>query len=122
VDSGKSEFLSSCAACHGADGKGEGPMSGQLKTTPADLTVLSKKNGGTFPFSSVYEFIDGRKMLAAHGTREMPIWGQLYNQETLGRLTNPKALDAVEFSADPDAVVRDRILSLIDYLNRIQDK
>jgi hypothetical protein len=70
----------------------------------------------------VYEFIDGRKSIAAHGTRDMPVWGQVYNQETIGRFIDPKALDRAKFSTDPDAVVRDRILSLVDYLNRIQEK
>ena len=49
VDVGKMEFQSSCAACHGADGKGKGPMSVELKSTPSDLTVLAKKNNGVFP-------------------------------------------------------------------------
>ena len=29
-----------CAECHGADGKGKGPMSSKLKIKPADLTIL----------------------------------------------------------------------------------
>jgi mono/diheme cytochrome c family protein len=37
VDAGKAEYLSSCAPCHGADGKGKGPLSAKLKTKPADL-------------------------------------------------------------------------------------
>jgi mono/diheme cytochrome c family protein len=42
-DAGKSEFQSSCEACHGQDGKGKGPLSTELKVPPADLTVLAKK-------------------------------------------------------------------------------
>jgi mono/diheme cytochrome c family protein len=75
VDPGQIEFLSRCAPCHGAEGKGKGPMSAAHKATPTDLTVLAKNNGGVFPFSKVYEVIDGRKVVAAHGTREMPVWG-----------------------------------------------
>ena len=74
-DAGKAEFLSSCAACHGADGKGGGPLSGELKSKPADLTVLAKKNNGVFPLDSVFETIYGVKVIIAHGTRDMPIWG-----------------------------------------------
>jgi cytochrome c len=122
LDAGKSEFMSSCAPCHGTDAKGDGPLSPQLKTKPADLTVLAKKNGSIFPFNTTYEFIDGRRLTAAHGTREMPIWGQVYNLETLNRFIDPKTLDAIKFSTDPNDIVRDRILSLIDYLNRIQEK
>src|SRR6516165_3385346 len=78
ADIGKAEYQSSCAACHGADGKGKGPLSGVLKSTPQDLTVLAKKNNGVFPINAVYEMIDGRKAVEAHGTREMPIWGFRY--------------------------------------------
>ncbi len=116
VDPGKAEFLSSCASCHGADGKGRGPMSTELKATPSDLTVLAKKNGGVFPFSNVYEVIDGRKMIAAHGTREMPIWGAA-PQSLL--YPSDKFLDS---SYDPEFIARTRILAVIDYLNRIQAK
>jgi mono/diheme cytochrome c family protein len=70
-DPGKAEYQSSCAPCHGKDGKGNGPVSAQLKVLPPDLTVLAKKNNGVFPFNSVYEIIDGRKAVIAHGSRDM---------------------------------------------------
>jgi hypothetical protein len=57
-DAGKFEYQSSCETCHGADGKGKGPLSAQLKVPPADLTVLAKKNNGVFPVMHVYEVID----------------------------------------------------------------
>jgi hypothetical protein len=109
IDLGKSDFQSSCAACHGTDGKGKGPVSAQLKVAPADLTVLAKNNKGVFPFSAVYEAIDGRQVIIAHGSRDMPIWGMRYN---LGRYS----------PLDPEAIVRTRILAIVDYLNRIQEK
>jgi len=62
-DPGKSEFHSSCATCHGIDGQGNGPLSSQLKVPPSDLTVLTKKNNGVFPFEAVYEIIDGAKSI-----------------------------------------------------------
>ena len=80
-DRGKAEYQSSCAPCHGKDGKGNGPVSAGLKVPPPDLTVLAKKNNGVFPFNSVYEIIDGRKSVIAHGTRDMPIWGDRYMPE-----------------------------------------
>jgi len=116
LDAGKSEFQSSCATCHGTDGKGKGPLSEQLKVAPTDLTVLAKKNNGVFPVSAIYEVIDGRKEIAAHGTRDMPVWGA-YNQKLLYPLD--KFIDP---SYDPEAMVRARILTIIDYLNRIQEK
>jgi mono/diheme cytochrome c family protein len=39
-----------CAACHGADGRGHGPASVALKHAVPDLTLLSQKNGGKFPY------------------------------------------------------------------------
>jgi mono/diheme cytochrome c family protein len=116
TDLGKTLYLLGCAVCHGIDGKGKGPLSEQLKVAPADLTVLTKKNNGVFPVSSVYETIDGRKVIAAHGTREMPIWGK-YDRESL--YPRDKLIDP---SYDPEAVVRTRTLAIIDYLNRIQEK
>src|SRR5438046_10700918 len=68
-DIGKSEFQSSCASCHGTDAKGKGPVSGQLKTPPPDLTMLAKNNNGVFPTNALYETIYGSKTIPAHATR-----------------------------------------------------
>ena len=43
IDVGKIEYQSGCAACHGADGKGKGPLTAALKSTPTDLTVLDQE-------------------------------------------------------------------------------
>jgi hypothetical protein len=91
-------------------------MSAALKATPPDLTVLAKNNGGVFPFSKVSEVIDGRKVVAAHGTREMPVWGAVRP-----RLLYPSD-KFIDYSYDPEVVARTRILAVIDYLNRIQEK
>ena len=50
-DIGRTEYQSSCASCHGVDGKGMGPVADALKTKPADLTTMTKKNNGV-PFWS----------------------------------------------------------------------
>ncbi len=57
---GEAEFLNSCAACHGVDAKGTGPLAEQLIKRPADLTTLSQRNGGNFPYAHVIAVIDGR--------------------------------------------------------------
>src|SRR6201993_5576172 len=89
-DAGKAEFQSSCATCHGTDGKGKGPVSEQLKVPPPDLTILAKKNNGVFPTNAVYETIYGLKTIPAHGTREMPIWGERLNPiMNLRRIVDP---------------------------------
>ena len=75
LDFGKMEFLSKCAECHGADGKGTGPRSADMKKKPADLTILAKRNNGVFAADAVYKLIDGRDTKTSHGGSEMPIWG-----------------------------------------------
>ena len=66
-------FRVHCAACHGEDAKGGGPMASTLKANVPDLTVLAKNHGGQFPTSSVRRMIAGDEILASHGSREMPI-------------------------------------------------
>ena len=123
-DAGRSEYQVGCAACHGIDGKGAGPVNSQVKVPPADLTVLAKKNNGVFPFNSVYEIIDGRKMVAAHGTRDMPVWGNRYTPDATGSLSpwGRGIPSDIHPSVNPETIARLRILAVIDYLNRIQEK
>lgn len=113
-DPGKREYESSCAACHGVKGKGDGSIALEMKTKVPDLTVLSKNNGGVFPSARVYEVIDGRQEVKAHGWRDMPVWGNQY------LLRGGSSYD--DYPYDREAFVRGRILVLIDYLNRLQEK
>ena len=122
-DIGRSEFQSSCASCHGTDAKGKGPVSDQLKIPPPDLTMLAKNNNGVFPTNAVYETIYGSKTIPAHGTHEMPIWGDRFNPI----INLPHNVDPSYDVLDPsrelrEVVVRTRILAVIDYLSRIQQK
>ena len=123
VDLGKAEYLSSCGTCHGSDAKGKGVLADQLKVAPADLTQLAKKNGGVFPLNAVYEKIDGRQEVKTHGPRDMPIWGYRYTPIPIApnQSSDPKSLQS-HLSSDPESAIRGRILSLIDYLYRIQEK
>jgi mono/diheme cytochrome c family protein len=75
ASSGKQMFTSYCASCHGVDGKGNGPVAGSLKKQPADLTVLSKNNGGKFPSEHVMAVLEFGAKEGAHGTSQMPVWG-----------------------------------------------
>jgi len=68
-----------CAVCHGKDAKGTGPAADALKKTPADLTQVSRKNGGKFPEVHVMRVIKGDDTVGAHGSRDMPIWGELFS-------------------------------------------
>lgn len=114
IDLGKKEYLNSCAVCHGTDGKARTPAVEFLKVAPADLSGLAKRNGGVFPMARVYETIDGRLAVKEHGNRDMPIWGQRYTVEAA------PAYD--DYPHNAEVYVRSRILSLIDYLYRLQVK
>ena len=78
ITSGPLDFRQYCAQCHGPKGIGNGPVAAALKKKPANLTLLSKNNGGVFPEDEVRSFIDGTKTAEGHGTREMPIWGYAF--------------------------------------------
>ena len=131
VDAGKAEYLSSCAPGPRADGKGKVPHSAKkLNTKPDDLN-LAKKNNGVFPVSAVYEAIDGRNAIESHGAREMPIWGCRHTPSPVSPTKTSKrkvyrAPDPFEshldLSCDPEDIIGNRILSVIEYLRRIQEK
>jgi len=76
VGTGKALFLRHCAACHGVDGKGGGPVATSLKTPPSDLAALPTKDG-QFDEARVRTSIDGTQAAPAHGSREMPVWGKI---------------------------------------------
>src|SRR5271168_1511533 len=64
-----------CAVCHGASGKGGGPMAAALKVEPADLSKIAVHNGGVYPLRKVEKIIGGEDIrTAGHGTQAMPIW------------------------------------------------
>jgi mono/diheme cytochrome c family protein len=107
---GEAEYLNSCAACHGLEGRGNGPLAALLTKRPADLTRLSEKNGGTFPYDRVVQVIDGRDVLPLHGSREMPVWGRQFLEE-----------DTKTYGSEGGEIVTaERIRGLADYLKTLQ--
>jgi len=71
-------FQSYCATCHGKDATGNGPAAKALVKAPADLTRIAARNGGTYPEVKVKRYIEGLDEVPAHGTRDMPMWGDLF--------------------------------------------
>lgn len=112
-DFGKEEYQARCASCHGANGKGTGPLAMFLKDPSADLTQLAKKNGGVLPIERIYQSISGENV-PYHGTRDMPIWGDIYFYEA--------TCIYGDMPIDTQSYIRGRILSLIEYINRLQVK
>jgi len=119
-DRGKYEYGAHCADCHGLSGKGDGPYVQLLRsgTVLPNLTELSKKNNGVFPFARVYETIDGTVLVRAHGPKDMPIWGPRYKIEA----TEAGESFYDDFWANPEPFVRARILALTEYVYRLQAK
>ena len=113
VQIGESEFKNHCAGCHGLDGQGNGPFVEFLKKKPPSLTTLARDNQGIFPFQRVYDVIDGTSQISAHGTRDMPIWGDRYAMEIITQYG--------EYSTVHPQTVRCRILELVFYLANLQE-
>ena len=104
--SGKDMFTAYCAVCHGADGKGGGPAASALKVPPTDLTLLSKNNGGKYPALKVTSAIHGESALPAHGSKEMPVWGELFWNMSSGH----------------EGEVQQRVTNLTKYIESLQQK
>ena len=77
-DTGADLYLNHCAACHGASGEGGGPVAVAMSGAVPNLRSLSERNGGVFPAEAVAAYVDGRVLKAAHGDRQMPIWGDVF--------------------------------------------
>ncbi len=76
--SGSEMYQTYCATCHGTEGKGNGPAAEVLKVPPTDLTAIAQKNGGKYPWLRVAATIRGEQAVAAHGSKDMPVWGHLF--------------------------------------------
>lgn len=112
---GRVEYERHCIMCHGATGTGNGWLAWFLRQPVPSLTQLKKKNGGAFPVEQVHQVIDGRKQVALHGPRDMPVWGQVYIAGAQSE-TGP----GHGTHADEEAV-RTKIRALIDYLSTLQE-
>lgn len=108
VDNGEITFALYCVSCHGESGKGDGPVASVLTVPPTDLTMMTTNAGGIFPAEEIYAFVDGRRDVQAHGTREMPVWGNIWT-------------DAVEGGSATEGQVDIRLRELVAYIRSIQE-
>lgn len=81
ANNGKMFYLQYCSACHGQEGRGNGPVSRYMTVKIPDLSPLKKNNHGVYPVDQVLSAIDGRRDVRAHGNRHMPVWGEVFTVE-----------------------------------------
>ncbi len=113
IASGREDYFTYCAACHGVGAKGDGSVAEFLTIATVDLTQLQKRSAGRFPRERVTLVIDGRIQVKVHGERDMPVWGDWFTEEA--------ATAGVPMTAH-EKTVRIRINTLADYLESIQEK
>jgi mono/diheme cytochrome c family protein len=104
AQSGDQLYREFCAVCHGSNGKGNGPAADALKVKPSDLTQISRHNGNKFPTIAMQRIINGDDTVIAHGTRDMPTWGDTF-----------KSISANETFAEM------RVRALVEFLQKIQN-
>lgn len=105
---GKALYNELCAVCHGANGQGDGPAAPALTMMPTNLTQLAMQEGGKFPFEAVRRYIQGADEVTAHGSREMPIWGQIF-----------RSMGSVDTARSQSEL---RTHNLVKYIESIQEK
>jgi mono/diheme cytochrome c family protein len=111
IAAGKELFHQNCSVCHGEDAKGKGSMydpesaEPARRVPPADLTMLTEHNAGKFPADRVRNAIDNKDAIPAHGTPEMPAWGDVFYLLK----SRPKVLE-------------ERVRDLTAYIESIQTK
>ncbi|HLF58917.1 MAG TPA: c-type cytochrome [Alphaproteobacteria bacterium] len=105
IAAGKEEYQENCTACHGDAGKGDGRLAEILIIKPTDLTQISKRNNGTFPFWQIYGVVEGT----------VPVKGHVYMPNWRSRFKADEPKPGYEYAYM-------RILLLTHYLESIQEK
>lgn len=105
MPTGEQMYKQYCGACHGKDGKGQGPLAVVLKTLPADLTTLAKRHDGKFPYEYVANVLQFGPGFPAHGSEEMPTWGPIFRY----------------YDKRNEKVVKQRIRTLSEYIASLQE-
>lgn len=106
---GAALYAGNCAVCHGPAGRGDGDLAADLEKRPADLTLISRRNGGAFPMAKVLSQIDGYTRMQ-NRDQVMPEYGALLDGETV-----PVTLAEGEVSPVPRPLA-----ALVTYLESIQ--
>ena len=103
--SGVEMYRTYCAVCHGMQGKGDGPAASALKQPVPDITTLAVRNHGEYPTLQVSLILAGKTEVTAHGSDEMPVWGNIFRS----------------INSD-QTLIKLRIENLTDYVGTLQKK
>lgn len=115
LQAGKATYDRYCESCHGVNAEGNGRYAQNLITKPADLTIIAARNNGVFPLATMYQVIDGTNNFLAHGSREMPIWGERFDLNNWGEGNWNRG-----YTEHSIRIARGRILEILMYLDSIQ--
>jgi mono/diheme cytochrome c family protein len=107
AERGQQLFAEYCQSCHGVEGRGNGPLADLLKIPPPDLTLIQERASDVFPVDMLATYIDGRSGVESHGSRNMPVWGNIWTD--------------TEGGADADQAVAEQINELIEFIRTIQE-
>jgi mono/diheme cytochrome c family protein len=107
AQAGHNLYTQHCELCHGLRAQGDGAFAPELRVAPADLTTIALRRKGVFPEAELREIIDGRRRVRGHGPDNMPIWGNVFGRNAAA-------------GSEHEAVIRDRVNALVDYLKSIQ--
>lgn len=89
---GQITYVRYCVSCHGEAARGDGPLAKDMRVRVPNLTDLSSRHAGSYPFDQVTAIIRSGKIVRGHGTLDMPAWGDAFKR-TEG--TEEKTVDAV---------------------------
>jgi mono/diheme cytochrome c family protein len=107
---GEETYLQFCAACHGIEARGNGPMAPILLLQPPNLRTLTARYDGVFPVVRVVTRIDGRDPLVAHGS-PMPVYGDFFEGDDT----------AMKAETGQPIMTSRAIVDLVAYLEGVQE-
>jgi len=86
---GRRLYVSYCLLCHGADGKGDGPLAKAMKISPADLTTTVRSRSDTILTKIITG--EGRQTITGRDrhnllSEAMPEWNEVFNESQVKAL------------------------------------
>ena len=107
LSSGRASYQQFCAACHGLNGKGGGPVASLLLEAPADVTQISRRRNGAFPQADLEALLlaRSRASLPQAMPRHMILFGPIF----------------LSMDSDP-AFARAQVAELLTFIESMQEE